>query len=75
MQQSQHLQVASKHTLRGHALNAWQSRGAATTTSMRELRVWVQVARQLALIPVTARLVEYEYDYDDHEDDVLQKML
>ena len=42
---------------------------------MRKLRVRVQVARQLALIPVTARLVEYEYDYDDDENDVLQKML
>ena len=42
---------------------------------MTFVRVRAQVARQLALVPVTARLVEYEYEYDDNEDDVLQKML
>ena len=56
-------------------LNTAKQRSSNHHASMLELRVRMQVARQLALVPVTARLVEYEYDYDEHDDDVLQKML
>ena len=71
MQQSQHLQLRSKsiHCGAVHVLSRCHIRDQATVL------VRVQVARQLALLPVTARLVEYEYEYDENDDDVLQKML